>query len=492
MRVFWMITGAHKLSQKELRDRVHHLLKSEEWRGRWVCVLDDLPAPSEEAMEGGGLEWLTDEFPWQAGRTIITSRSREWVQIADSLGGGKGELAAANLSAEVGSFSEAEAILWVTARASRWAADGDGVRELVRYLHCFPLAVAQAAEYARFHHAATPAGYLEALKQAGLKLRKAKRGQFGGEYPHTFPEVVDLTVRAIKQTADGHAGDAQRALQKLALVDATAIPLEVLADTEREGLHLLEEHSLVSPDGTGNVKMHALTQLVVRELLTETAERPALAAAVAQRLREQLDRFHSDKPGTYASGRLYAAHAYALAAHAAEWGLLPEVEAHGGVGPGAFGGEAPEGEGFLGDVRGMCMRAGNFFCAVGGQFRQALGMYEIAWGCGVALHGHVHPHVADANSSIGLVYRHLGRYEEALVQYGKAQEVYVAVYGDMHPHVADTKFNIGVVHWKMQDWGNVVSCFESAYQVRLATFGQEHPQTKDTLKWLNSAKIQLP
>ena len=70
---------------------------------------------------------------------------------------------------------------WVKQKVPRWAGDEAGVRDLVQYLHCFTLAVVQAAEYARFHSARptaqTPANYLEALKLAKLKLSKAKRGE---------------------------------------------------------------------------------------------------------------------------------------------------------------------------------------------------------------------------------------------------------------------------------------------------------------------------
>ena len=43
-------------------------------------VLDDLPAPSQAEMEGAGLGWMLEEFPWAHGRTIITTRAAEWVR----------------------------------------------------------------------------------------------------------------------------------------------------------------------------------------------------------------------------------------------------------------------------------------------------------------------------------------------------------------------------------------------------------------------------
>jgi hypothetical protein len=71
--------------------------------------------------------------------------------------------------------------------------DDNGVRELLQYLGCFPLAVAQAAEYARLYNAATPAEYLAELKRAGLRLRKSKRQASRKDYPQSFPDVIKLS-----------------------------------------------------------------------------------------------------------------------------------------------------------------------------------------------------------------------------------------------------------------------------------------------------------
>ena len=58
-------------------------------------------------------------------------------------------------SAQVGSFEEDEAYEWVTGKVPKWLATATSVLDLVRFLHCFPLAVAQAAEYARICHTGT-------------------------------------------------------------------------------------------------------------------------------------------------------------------------------------------------------------------------------------------------------------------------------------------------------------------------------------------------
>ena len=92
--------AARASSQGEVRQKVHDKLASPEWRGRWLAVLDDLPAPAEYAMEEAGLEWLRDEFPWAHGRAIITARSAEWLQDEELCGGGTGG------GEQVGSFAE--------------------------------------------------------------------------------------------------------------------------------------------------------------------------------------------------------------------------------------------------------------------------------------------------------------------------------------------------------------------------------------------------
>ena len=65
------------MGHEQARQRVHEMLQSPGWSGRWLGVLDDLPAPSE--LEKAGLGWVLEEFPWAHGRTIITTHSGEWV-----------------------------------------------------------------------------------------------------------------------------------------------------------------------------------------------------------------------------------------------------------------------------------------------------------------------------------------------------------------------------------------------------------------------------
>ena len=151
------------------------MLRSADFDGKWLCVLDDLPPPFAQAMEEAGLDWLIGDFPWAHGRAIITTRAAEWAENADLPG-------AARQGLQVGSFAGDEAVELVLERVARWADQHEGVRELVQYLHGFPLAVAQAAGYARAHKTLTPGEYLRELEKAklvpeGAGESKAQAGQ---------------------------------------------------------------------------------------------------------------------------------------------------------------------------------------------------------------------------------------------------------------------------------------------------------------------------
>jgi hypothetical protein len=73
-------SAGQAMSFQQARANVHKLLRSAEWSGKWLAVLDDLPAPSQDKMEDAGLGWMLGEFPWEHGRTIITTRAAAWVQ----------------------------------------------------------------------------------------------------------------------------------------------------------------------------------------------------------------------------------------------------------------------------------------------------------------------------------------------------------------------------------------------------------------------------
>jgi hypothetical protein len=53
------------------------------------------------------------------------------------------------------SLKRTRAYEWVTGKVPKWLATATSVLDLVRFLHCFQLVMAQAAEYARICHTGT-------------------------------------------------------------------------------------------------------------------------------------------------------------------------------------------------------------------------------------------------------------------------------------------------------------------------------------------------
>ena len=96
----------------------------------------------------------------------------------------------------------------------QWSGEDEGILELTKYLHCFPLAGAQAAEYSRVYLTATSGEYLDELKRVGLKAGKGRRKR--DEYPECFPDVIKLSLDRILQSDQAHAEEAGQVLRKLA------------------------------------------------------------------------------------------------------------------------------------------------------------------------------------------------------------------------------------------------------------------------------------
>ena len=476
----------------------------------------------------------------------------------------------------VGSFAEDEACSWVKSTVRQWRDDHAGVLELVRYLGCLPLAIGLASAHAGVHGTARPGEFLAALKrvapppppqlEVGAKVElhslnatehNGKHGELleydaeaqrwavelseGGsirvrapnlallsrdDCPLSLHAVVMLSRGKIQESGDGEAADS--ALRKMALLDTTAIPLDLLSSTERKAVLVLKQLALVTVDDKDLGAMHSLTQLAVRGQ-ADKGDRRGSAAAVARGLKERLAKFDHQKPSTFFIGRRYAAHARAAAANIAAWGLIPGLPAlaspgaaHRGVGRAVGGGgEARGGRSLLGDVHGMCMSAGTFFQTVGGQYSQALGMHEIALVCVLALEGHdsldvamtrdnmaiiydqqghcdqaleiyksvletkirvcghEHPDVAVSYNNIAIIYKNQGKYEEALELYTKSLDIKTRIYGgDNHPDVAASYQNIGIVYGKKGDRAAATEMYTKAYHIFLTVLGPHHPRTQ--------------
>jgi tetratricopeptide (TPR) repeat protein len=427
----------------------------------------------------------------------------------------------------VGSFAEDEACSWIKSTVRQWRDDHSGVLELVRYLGCLPLAIGLASAHAGVHGTATPGEFLATLKrvapppqlEVGAKVElhsldatepNGKHGELlehdaeaqrwavelseGGrksvrapnlailsreDCPPSLHAVVMLSRGKIQESGDGEAAEA--ALRKMALLDTTAIPLDLLSSTERKAVLVLKQHALVTVDDKDLVAIHSLTQLAVRAQM-DKGDRRGIAAAVVRALKERLAKFDHQKPATFFIGRRYAAHARAVAANAVAWGLIPGFPAlalpgaaHWGVGRAAGGGgEARGGTSLLGDVRGMCRSAGIFFHTVVGQYQQALGMHEFDLVCAVALEGHDSVNVATSLMNVGNVLEAMGKYEEALVQHQKSLDIKIRMVGGDHPFVAASYCNMGIALEKTGKYEEALEMHAKALEIDIRVHGDSH------------------
>jgi len=111
---------------------------------------------------------------------------------------------------------------------------------------------------------------------------------------------------------------------------------------------------------------------------------------------------------------------------------------------------AAGGVSLLGDVQEMCGSVGTFFATVGGQYQQALDMFEFTLLCTVALEGHDSLDVAASYTGRGNVHELQGKYEEALEMHSKSLDIKTRILGgDSHLEVAKSYTSIGVVYYRL-------------------------------------------
>jgi tetratricopeptide (TPR) repeat protein len=417
----------------------------------------------------------------------------------------------------VGSFAEDEACSWVKSTVRQWRDDDAGVLELVRYLGCLPRTIGLASAHACVHGTASPAEFLAALKRAvpppyaqlevggKVELHSLNATEFNGKHgelldydaeaqrwavelseggiirvraqnlaslsrddcPPSLHAVVMLSRGKIQESGDGEAAEA--ALCKMALLDTTAIPLDLLSSTERKAVQVLKQHALVTVDDKNLVAIDSLTQLAVRAQ-TDKGDRRAIAAGVVRALKERLAKFNHLKPSTFFIGRRYAAHARAAAANAATWGLIPgfRLWRHQGAGG---GGEARGGRRLLRDMQGMCMSAGLFLQTVG-QFQQAWGMYEFTLVCTLALEDHDSPNVAASYDNMGAVLEKTGKYEEALELHRKSFEIKTRIHGgDSNLNVAATYNNVANIYQAQGKYEKALEMYTKSLDIMTRILG---------------------
>jgi len=240
----------------------------------WLVVLDDL-------ADAADLDGLWPRGP--AGRVLVTTRLP-----AASLG------APGRTLVQVGEFSSREALSYLAARLYQDTDQRVGMVDLAGDLGCLPVALAQAAsliedtgidcrEYwrgfvdrrqrAASSGAAGPAAIVSATWS--LSLDRAERLSAAGLAALVLTLVTLLDADGIPETVLT-SGAACR------YVCGSQVPAAAAQDEVRSVLGNLARVGLVSVDGGGPlrlVRMHALVQAVIRQVISPAAVEPAVKAA---------------------------------------------------------------------------------------------------------------------------------------------------------------------------------------------------------------------
>lgn len=236
-------------------------------QGRWLLIFDNAEDPTDV------LSWL----PGGAGHVLITSRAREWSEIAASV--------------EIDVLSRHESVAILLSRVG-WITESDADK-LAAHLGDLPLAVVQAAGYLTSTGLSASA-YLDLLRtQAGQVLDLGRPVS----YPRSLAAAIQLTAIRLSEDHPEAAGLANicaflapEPIPEPLLIEATRQLSASPAVHTRELLSChqaiaqLASRSLARIDHRG-LQMHRLTQTILRERLATAqadAARERAGSAVAE------------------------------------------------------------------------------------------------------------------------------------------------------------------------------------------------------------------
>jgi hypothetical protein len=251
------LKGPEPEKDEEVRTRVHFLLDND-IKNTWVGVLDDLPCRLD--LQHHGMEWLLANdargFPWGSGKTIVTSRSQEWVRVVGS-----------SHLVEMGMFEVHEAVAFLKGKVEDWREDNEGVVEVARRLGYFPLKLASAAGCASEYDLDTRS-YMQELEKSCSKYvqRWESRRKGEGEYMYSYTDVVRMTWERLGGRGGEDDDGVKVLLRKLAMMDPCSIPVDLFEDF-RLLMPILKSHCLVTlkMGPPSLVSMHALLQQEIRD-----------------------------------------------------------------------------------------------------------------------------------------------------------------------------------------------------------------------------------
>lgn len=413
-----------------------------ETRQDWLLVFDNATdaATVMPFMPAGG------------GHVVITSRTRDWRQLAASL--------------QVGVMAVDEASELLRIRSGR--DEPQAAAQLATELGALPLALAQAAGYTAAYGTSL-AGYLDLYRKAAARLLAA--GPVPPDYQRTVATTWLLHFEALAQSRPA----ALDVLYLCAFLAPDAIPLGMLLDTapldalpqalaaaaadpvERDAvIGTLAAASLVERPADGIVAVHRLVQEVARAQLTTDGRQAWADRAVRLIMTAFPD--DPDQPGNWPLAAALTPHGLAAASQAREQ-AAPGLKNHADL-----------------------LNAIAIYLTGRGDTTTAKSLFEQALTLKYRAYGPDHPELAVTLDNLGLTLTRLGDVNTARELHMTALSIKTAAFGFAHPTVALTLDNLAAAQAAAGDYSAACDSIRQAVEIDLATWGPGSPQTAASLR----------
>ncbi|MFB8046049.1 FxSxx-COOH system tetratricopeptide repeat protein [Streptomyces hydrogenans] len=425
---------------------------------RWLIVLDDVTDPADL----NGL-WPPDS---PHGRTLVTTRRRDAALAAHG-----------RRTIEVGLFTAAEALIYLTASLTGRYESADELTALAEDLGHLPLALAQAAAYL-IDTGESVASYRELLADRTTTLAEAAPDALPDD--QALPLAAAWSLSIDRADSLRPAGLARPLLHLTALLDANGIPQNVLTSAPALA-HLTAHRTRPGPEhavdpGPVSVRdaVRALSALHRLSLLDHDREDPHRAVRVHQLIqrttRDTLTPHQHDITARAAADALTAA-----------W---PEIERDTALAQ-IFRANTTTLTGHAGqalhqpDAHGVLYRAGRSLGETG-QVTAARDHFQHLTEATRHHLGEDHPATLTARGNLATMRGEAGDAAGAVDAFADLLDHMVRVLGTDHPATLSTRGNLAFMRARAGDVVGAVDAFADLLDHMVRVLGTDHPETLTT------------
>ncbi len=423
--------GLPEAEQTEQRITVAAVREWLEHNPKWLLIFDNAEDPSG----------LQDYLPrLRSGHTLITSRSRDWRNVATAL--------------EIKVLEPEEAIDFLLKKTGQ--TDSSSAAALAETTGCLPLALEQSGDYID-ETGISLADYLALFTQHRKDLWQQTEPP--DDYHATVATTWNLSFKKIEQASPGSieilnlcAFLAPDNIPKSLLTEGTEhIPsplAEVLADSLEfnKAIKFLRQYSLLEVTGE-LLSLHRLVQTVIRDRLSEQEQATWAKAAVT--LVEEAFPDESDDVRNWPECVRLISHALITANHAETLGIAPAVTSD------------------LLDKSGKYLLAKAEYSEAKTLFERALRIAEVEYGSN-------HPTVANRLNNLGFLLNVMADFRGAKEYYEHELLIYEKEYSPHHPEVDVCLNNLGRVLQQMGDLQGEKEHFERALRIDENAYGPDN------------------